>query len=56
MRMNTINKPYKIFLNNGFKFEGTIVEDTEQFLLIHDNKSMKPVIIYKTSISTMEVL
>ena len=51
-----LHKRVRIIEKNGWKYHGTIIEETEQFYTIHDDKTQREVRINKETVSILEVL
>ena len=50
-------KRIRLFLTaNGYKYHGTVLEETDDFLIIKDEKDHSQRIFQKNSISNLEVL
>lgn len=45
------NKKYKIFLENEYKYEGSIISETTEYIKIHDERTNLDVIIMKKNIT-----
>jgi len=51
-----MNEKIRIFLKNGFRYEGIIISETEEFITIQDTIKHKEITINKDSISVKEKL
>ena len=50
-----VGKTYKIFLSNGFQYQGKLISQGDGFIQILDRLG-KPLILGKAQITTIEVL
>ena len=54
--MNEQKDKVRIFLKNGFRYEGTIINENDEFLTIQDTVKDKEITIAKDQISVKEKL